>query len=149
MPADTLITEDVSIQITQIALELPEDFVADNASKRSILKMQFLEAEPALLSAAAGLDQEDSDFEGDSDEDSDEDDEEIDSDEAGGDESMADLSKLSKASTSSKKSNGKAAAAAEEEDDDEDSEDEEDSEFDFDRQEAEVQIASLIPGRVS
>ena len=158
-PADILITEDVTVQITNITLEVDEKST-DNS--RSVLKMQHLEAHPALLQAVAGYDFSDSEDEDDFDSDEDDEDEDDDDDDLNEDE-LADMSKLSKmsaASTSSKKSaKGKAAAAvpaaATEEDDEEDDDfDEEESsddeeEDDYDRQEAEVQICSLLPGKVS
>ena len=160
---DTLISEEVSVQITNITLEYDESKPASD--KRSVLKMQHLTASPALLYAAAqagygsdGGDEDGEDY-----------DSEIDSDEYGAsgsegdedeldDELMADLSKVSKASkasSSSKKVNGELAAELEGEDDDEDEmdddDDEDDSEEDedYDREEAEVQICSFIPGKVS
>jgi hypothetical protein len=123
--------------------------------------MQHLTASPALLEAAAQMGYDSSEF--DSDE---EDDSEIDSDdlpedfddEDEDDEEMADLSKISKASSA--KSAGKKGAAAaakkvngaaeadisgeiEASSDDEDFDEEEEM-----REEAEVQICSLLPGKV-
>lgn len=160
---DTLISEEVSLQITNITLEYDESKPASD--KRSVLKMQHLTANPALLYAAAQAgygseDGEDYDSEIDSDEyggsDEDEGDEEDDLD----DELMADLSKVSKASKASsssaskKKVNGELAAELEGEDEDEmdeeedNSEDDSEDDEDYDREEAEVQICSFIPGKV-
>lgn len=145
-PADTLVTEDVALQITNITLEVDE---ASTSKKRSVLKMQHLEAEPALLRAASGYDlASDSEYDDDSEIDSDEFDDEEDEDD---EEMEADTSKVSKASTSSKangKVNGKPAEEEDDEDDEDDEEDEDEEDFDFDREEHEVQICSFIPGQV-
>jgi hypothetical protein len=160
---DALISEEVSVQITNITLEYDESKPA--SEKRSVIKMQYLTAHPQLLEAAA-MAQRDG---GESDDEFDEGDSEIDSDEFGGsdddddeeggeldDELMADLSKVSKASgasSSSKKAgkvNGDLSAELEGEDDDDEDDDEEDSDddSDYEREEAEVQICSLLPGKV-
>lgn len=146
--ADILITEDVTVQITNITLEVDEK---STDTSRTTLKMQHLQAHPALLQAVAGYDS-DSEDEFDDDEDSEDDEDDLDEDE------LADMSKLSKASaasTSSKKSaNGKAPVEEDDEEDedfdeeDDDDEDEDSDEDEFDRQEAEVQICSLLPGKV-
>merc|ERR1711939_283647 len=149
---DVLITEDVALQITNITLEVDE---ASTSTKRSVLKMQHLEAAPELLRAASGYDlASDSEYDDDSEIDSDEFDDEEEDDE----EMEADTSKVSKASTSSK-ANGKATAAAataaaaaaeedDEEDDEEEDSDDDEEDFDFDREEQEVQICSLLPGKL-
>lgn len=156
---DSLVSEEVSIRITGVSLEYDESKPA--SEQRSVLKMQHLTASPALLEAAAQMGYDSSEF--DSDE---EDDSEIDSDdlpedfddEDEDDEEMADLSKISKASSA--KSAGKKGAAAaakkvngaaeadisgeiEASSDDEDFDEEEEM-----REEAEVQICSLLPGKV-
>lgn len=144
--------EDVSVQITNIALEVDEAAEASSSSAskitRSVVKMQHLEADPEMLAYAAGLlDDSDEDDIYNSEDDSDDDDEDEDEDE---DDAMdADMSKLSKASKASSTGSKKAAkvnGAAEEED-----EESSEGDFDFDneRQEAEVQICSLIAGQVS
>ena len=74
--SDALIDEDVSIQITNITLEIDESSLPTLIPSRSVVKMQHLEAEPALLQAAAGYDlSSDSDYESDSELESDEEDE--------------------------------------------------------------------------
>lgn len=149
---DILITEDVTVQITNITLEVDEK---STDTSRSVLKMQHLEAHPALLQAVAGYDFSDSEDEDDfdSDDEDDEDDDDLNEDELA---DMSKLSKMSAASSSSKKSaNGKAAEEEDDEEDDVDFDGEDDEESssdeeedDFDRQEAEVQICSLLPGKV-
>jgi len=156
---DSLVSEEVSIRITGVSLEYDESKPA--SEQRSVLKMQHLTASPALLEAAAQMGYDSSEF--DSDE---EDDSEIDSDdlpedfddEDEDDEEMADLSKISKASSAKSAGKNGAAAAAkkvngaaeadisgeiEASSDDEDFDEEEEM-----REEAEVQICSLLPGKV-
>lgn len=144
-----LFQEDVSVQITNIALEVDEAAEASSSSKitRSVVKMQHLEADPEMLAYAAGLlddSDEDDIYNSEDDSDDDEDDEDVDEDDAM-DADMSKLSKVSKASSTGSKKAAKVNGAAEEED-----EESSEGDFDFDneRQEAEVQVCSLIAGQV-